>query len=403
MERLSSSELLRFGVFEVDLRAGELRKQGVKIKLQEQPLQILALLLERRGEVITREELRQKLWSDDTFVDFDHSLSTAIGKIREALGDSAENPRFVETVARRGYRFLAPVDRVETKPGQGLDLPSLVEPNATGTAVAGQGQMGAPLSLARMPGEISSDTLIVTADSQAQTAKGFSGESAMTLRSRNSRLWIIAVGLALVALAFAGVAVLRNESPTAGAIHLSLLLPEKTSFPESEAPVVSPNGRLLAFIATDSSGKGLVWVHPLERASAQALPGTEGAYQPFWSPDSRWIGFFAQGKLKKVEVSGGPPQAVCEAVYGAGGTWSHDGVIVFSDTVEHISRVPAAGGEPTPVTRLDKSRQELIHLWPHFLPDGRHFIYTVYSSQQETRGIYVGFVGLARDQASFEC
>src|SRR5262245_36448127 len=140
MERLSSSELLRFGVFEVDLRAGELRKQGMKIKLQEQPLQILALLLERRGEVITREALGQKLWSQDTFVDFDHSLSTAIGKNREALGDSAENPRFVETMARRGYRFLAPVDRVDTKPGQGLDLPSLVEPNATGTTMAGQGQ-----------------------------------------------------------------------------------------------------------------------------------------------------------------------------------------------------------------------------------------------------------------------
>src|SRR5262249_47430176 len=99
-----------FGVFEVDLRAGELRKNGVKIKLQEQPFQILAMLLEHPGEVVTREELQQKLWSNDTFVDFDNSLNKAINQIREAVGHSADNPRFVETMARRGYRFIAPVE-----------------------------------------------------------------------------------------------------------------------------------------------------------------------------------------------------------------------------------------------------------------------------------------------------
>src|SRR5579864_8270956 len=99
----------RFGVFELDLRAGELRRHGHKIKLQEQPFQVLSQLLEKPGEVITREELRNRLWPADTFVDFDHSLNAAIRRLRDALGDSADNPRFVETVARRGYRFLAPV------------------------------------------------------------------------------------------------------------------------------------------------------------------------------------------------------------------------------------------------------------------------------------------------------
>jgi TolB-like protein/DNA-binding winged helix-turn-helix (wHTH) protein/Flp pilus assembly protein TadD len=99
----------RFGVFELDLRAGELRKRGLRIRLQEQPFQVLAMLLEHPGEVVTREELQKKLWPADTFVDFDHGLNKAINKIREALGDSAESPRFVETVARRGYRFLAEV------------------------------------------------------------------------------------------------------------------------------------------------------------------------------------------------------------------------------------------------------------------------------------------------------
>jgi len=101
--------LLRFGIFEVNLRSGELRKQGVRIKLQEQPFLVLKVLLGRPGEIATREELRSKIWSADTFVDFDSSLNTSINKLREALGDSAENPRFIETVPRRGYRFIAPV------------------------------------------------------------------------------------------------------------------------------------------------------------------------------------------------------------------------------------------------------------------------------------------------------
>ena len=104
-----AGKTLRFAVFEVDPAAGELRKNGNRIRLQEQPFQILVSLLDRAGEVVTREELREKLWPADTFVDFDHSLNTAIAKLREALGDSASNPRYVETLARRGYRFLAPV------------------------------------------------------------------------------------------------------------------------------------------------------------------------------------------------------------------------------------------------------------------------------------------------------
>ena len=105
---------LCFGLFELDVRAGELRKHGLRIRLQEQPFQVLAMLLEHHGQVVTREELQKRLWPADTFVDFDHGLNKAISKIREALGDSAENPRFVETVARRGYRFLAEVRTADT-------------------------------------------------------------------------------------------------------------------------------------------------------------------------------------------------------------------------------------------------------------------------------------------------
>src|ERR1700683_298787 len=101
--------LLRFDNFELDLRTGELRKHGVRLRLQGQPLQVLAALLDRAGDVVTREELRALIWTTDTFVDFDHSLHNAVARIREALGDSAETPRYIETLPRRGYRYIGPV------------------------------------------------------------------------------------------------------------------------------------------------------------------------------------------------------------------------------------------------------------------------------------------------------
>src|ERR1043166_6876575 len=104
---------IRFGVFETDLRAGELRKHGIRIKLQSQPFKVLSILLSRAGEIVTREELQQQLWGSETVVNFDHSLGTAINKVREALGDSAESPRYIETLAKRGYRFIAPVQLIE--------------------------------------------------------------------------------------------------------------------------------------------------------------------------------------------------------------------------------------------------------------------------------------------------
>src|SRR5256885_2073200 len=115
---INGSHRVQFGTFEVDLRAGELRRNGTRIRLQEQPFQILSMLLDRPGEIVTREELRGRLWPADTYVDFDHGLNAAVRRLREALGDSAENPRFVETVARRGYRLLAPVNGTVVAPPQ---------------------------------------------------------------------------------------------------------------------------------------------------------------------------------------------------------------------------------------------------------------------------------------------
>jgi len=127
----NNRRVARFGVFELDLSAGELRKNGAKLRLQGQPFQVLALLLERAGGVVTREELRQSLWPSDTFVDFDHSLNTAINKVREALGDSASSPRYVETLARRGYRFIGQVQN------DGLGVPPAAGAGPGGAAASG--------------------------------------------------------------------------------------------------------------------------------------------------------------------------------------------------------------------------------------------------------------------------
>jgi DNA-binding winged helix-turn-helix (wHTH) protein len=124
-----SVSVIRFGLFEFDPQAGELRKQGIRVRLQGQPVEILAMLLARPGELVTREELQKKLWPADTFIDFDPSLNAAVKRLRAALGDSAETPRFVETLSRRGYRFLAPVDAA---PVAAPDPPVAVEPTPRG-------------------------------------------------------------------------------------------------------------------------------------------------------------------------------------------------------------------------------------------------------------------------------
>jgi len=145
----------------------------------------------------------------------------------------------------------------------------------------------------------------------------------------------------------------------------------------SPAPLaVSPDGQRVAFVATGADGKNLLWVRPLDTLTAQSLAGTDDAASPFWSADSRFLGFFAGGKLKKIDVSGGPPITLCDAPTGQGGAWSRDGVIVFEATTtanSALQKVSAAGGTPTAATVL--AQGEIRHQRPYFLPDGRHFLY----------------------------
>jgi Tol biopolymer transport system component len=159
---------------------------------------------------------------------------------------------------------------------------------------------------------------------------------------------------------------------------------------------VSPDGLRLTYVASNADGKAVLWVRPLDSLQAQALAGTDDASYPFWSPDSRNIGFFADGKVKKIEASGGPPLTLCDAPIPRGGSWSQDGVIVFTANLNApLFQVSASGGTPTPVTSLpDPTKGEVTHRWPQFLPDGRHFLYlagTPYGLKENpTNAIFVG-------------
>ena len=148
---------------------------------------------------------------------------------------------------------------------------------------------------------------------------------------------------------------------------------------------ISPDGRLIAFVARQAvSDPWMMFVRPVDAVTAQRLPGTDDASSPFWSADSRSIGFVSAGRLKRVEATGGPPQEICEAAGFAGGTWNKDGFILFGTTTG-VQRVRAQGGKPEALTKL--AELETGHYWPHFLPDGRHFLYTVWSGQPGNRAI----------------
>ncbi len=218
---------------------------------------------------------------------------------------------------------------------------------------------------------------------------------------RPSRLpWVIATLALLLALglgAVLGLNYFRKTPVQISTIRFELSPPEKSTFNFSgfsAGPVaLSPDGRMLVYGVAAADGQIQLWVRKLDELTAQALPGTEGAAYPFWSPDSRSIGFFAHGKLKRVEVSGGAPQTLADAPAGRGGTWSAAGVIVFApSTMGPLYQVPAQGGTRTVITPADRAGS-VSDRWPWFLPDGRQFLYFQGSPRgaaSDKEGIYVG-------------
>jgi len=224
---------------------------------------------------------------------------------------------------------------------------------------------------------------------------------ALAASARPARLWPIrltAEVAVLVALFFAFAHLTLATRPTS-VVRSSILPPVGGSFTTAGAlsgsPVVSPDGTQLAFTARDDKGKVMLYVRRLNSATAQPLAGTEDADNPFWSPDSHEIAFFAGTKLKKIDADGGPPQALCDAAQGRGGAWSKNGVIIFTPGISKpLFRVSAAGGAPEPASKLDFTKDENSHRWPYFLPDGQHFLFWARNNRgAQEHALYVSTLG----------
>jgi len=324
---------IRFGIFEVDRRSGELRRNGVRVKLQEQPFQILLTLLERPGEVVTREELRSRLWAEDTYVDFDHSLNAAVRRLRDALADSAENPRFVETVARRGYRFLAPV-------------------NGAATAVTPQ-----PVP--------------------ATSARRFLILLTMTVLLAGVLLgWIIARA--------------RRQS---GQIPSVSIKQRRLTASSEENPVlgaaISPDGKYLAF--ADKTGFYLRQIDSGENHSL-TLPSGFAAVPAGWYPDgshlvATWVeGPTAPPSLWQVSIMGGAPRKLIDN--GQLPAVSPNGSqIAFVKGPKHAEEIWLMAGNGENPRRLVVPCQNCTVGGPAWSPDGSKIAFS--SSRDGNQEIYV--------------
>ncbi len=347
--RVAPSNIIRFGRFELDLIAGELYAERLRIPLQEQPFQLLRMLVERPGEVLTRDDIRRKLWPNGTMVEFDDSINTAVKKLRLALGDSAEEPKYVETVARRGYRLMVPVFEV---------------------------QRTDPSPLREAPTRLERDPATATQPSKK--------------RRQLFLPWSVA---ALLAVSLVSVLIVhfRKKPPPAAPLYL------QAATPEGLLPILSPDGRKAAFIM-----KGRLWIQLLDSGESRDLTAADDS-APFWSPDSRYIGYLFQRKLKKIEAVGGPAQTVADLpgdlLFGAG-AWNRNGVIVFADRLIGLFRVPASGGIPLQITALNSERHENSQYGPSFLPDGRHFVYLRASTDEGKSALYLGSVDAKPEQQS---
>jgi len=327
------SRRIRFDPFEADVRSGELWNSGIKVKLGEQPFSVLALLLSQPGEVVTRDELQRTLWPADTFVDFDRGLNKAINRLRDALGDSAETPRFIETLPRRGYRFIGRVEPAVP--------PTEPPPESAPATIHDQHPFG-------MRGWLATMALIAV------------------LVAAGSAWWLPLKRAAP-----------NGEEPL---IRSSILPPPgRTFLPHSLA--LSGDGTHLAFVAEAIDGARSLWIRAMSATSAVPIAGTEGAVLPFWSQDRRYVGFFADRKLKTVEIAGGVVRIIADAPRPSGGTWTNDDAIIFAPDVNGpLYRVAAAGGPATPATRVPDGEGIHGHRWPLFLPDSRQFLFVAFNT-----------------------
>jgi Tol biopolymer transport system component/DNA-binding winged helix-turn-helix (wHTH) protein len=330
----------RFGVFELDLRAGELRRSGLRVKLQEQPFQVLALLLENPGVIVTRDDLRNRLWPADTFVDFDHSLNAAIKRLRDALGDSAENPTFVETVARRGYRFLAPVSTTfangngsspaETPAAEPIPPPAKrfhlwwIAAGAAvvlvlfgiklGLSLAQSHTAAAPLRISQLTANPADDRVRAAAISRDGKYLAFSDGTGFYLRqvdTGETHPIPLPAGMAVESLSWfpdsAHLIVALTDSAQAPSLWEYSTLggnPRKLQ-DNGRSPAVSPDGQQIAFI-TGQRMRNQIWLMAADGEQPHKLVGDEGDFfgSLAWSHDGARIAYIRGRISSAFGVSG---------------------------------------------------------------------------------------------------
>jgi eukaryotic-like serine/threonine-protein kinase len=348
---------VRFGLFELDLRRGELRKEGSRIRLQDQPFQILRILLESPGEVVSREEIRNRLWPDETVVEFDHSINVAVRRLRDALGDSADNPHYIKTVARRGYRFIG-VAEIRLTQAEGVPL----------------SENGAPRR-----------------ENGAQRVEN----DGAPWRPR-PRVFIPVALAAIILMVWAGARYYwRGAKPLQPVMQLDVDLGTDTP-PATERgadAILSPDGTRLVYVSQsklDTRQQRKLFTRRLDQAEATELPGTEGAVAPFFSPDGQWVGFFTGGRLMKVSIQKSQVMLVGDG-FENGASWGEDGSIIVG-YYRRLARISAAGGTPIPVTELAPG--EYVHRYPQVLPGGKAVIFSAYRSWSGLDGAAIEVVSL---------
>jgi eukaryotic-like serine/threonine-protein kinase len=313
-----------FGAFEYDDLSGDLRKYGTPIRLQGKPLQILSFLVNRPGQIVSRDELQRHLWDGTTFVDFEQGLNSAVNKLRQTLADSADQPRYIETVPGRGYRFIAPVQRASAK--------AVVEMAAP-----------APLRIEPRSGKHSQRRLLIVACVAVATAAGGS-------------FW------------FGSRSIKPIDAPRA--LRFAVQAPPGFVLEGAatrQAFALSPDGSRLAFTAMDASGDFSVFVRDFNSLESRRVPGTEGAHTVFWPPDGRSFYLTSKSKLWRMPLQGDDHVLLADSPsFLFSGAWLDSNRILL-DSFQASYLISASGGT------LERLRK--IYLWPQLLPDGEHVLY----------------------------